>query len=120
MQIAYRSVRRARRAAIILNVERLEDRTTPSTAAVSAFDNLTVDPTHYSQNDLIIALRPGTSNINLSAVAPNLVQASSTLDPGAGLVRVDLRAGVSVAQAAAFFQVQSSGTRRPITSSAPR
>ena len=90
---------------IILNVERLEDRTRFA-AAASAFDNLTVDSTHYSQNDLIVALRPGTSNMNLSAVR-ELVQASSILDPAAGLVRVDLRAGVSVAQAAAFFQVQS-------------
>src|SRR5262249_62242913 len=65
------------------------------------------DAPKSSQTALIAPPRPGTVNLNLSAVAPSLVHDTATLDAGAGLVRVDLQPGVSVAQAAAFFQLQS-------------
>src|SRR5262249_38363283 len=107
VQLTSRLARRARRTVVILKVELLEDRTTPSTGAASPFDNLSVDASHYSQTDLIVALQPGTVNLNLSAVAPNLVHDTATLDARAVLVRIDLQPGVSVAQAAAFFQLQS-------------
>jgi subtilisin family serine protease/subtilisin-like proprotein convertase family protein len=87
-----------------LNVELLEDRSTPS---VSPFDNLNVDANSYDQSHLIVALRPESSNVNLAAAAPDLVQSSSTLDAASGLVLAELKAGISVSQAQAYFQIQS-------------
>lgn len=94
---------RARRASR-LHLERLEDRTVPSSVP---FDSLLVDTAQYDQGDLIVALQPGTRYSDLAAVAPSFVQQNSTVDLGAGLFRVNLQPGVSVAQAGAYFQAQS-------------